>query len=85
MTQPTDPPEKFTGPMRLLHWTMAGVLMGLLAAGIYMAQIPMKAPDKFDIYPWHRAFGVVAFALVIIRLIVRFSSPVPAIPAGTLV
>jgi len=82
MTQPIHPLQKFTGPMRLLHWSMAGLLMGLLVAGVYMAQIPMTAPDKFDIYPWHRAFGVVAFAGVIIRLIVRFSSPVPMILGG---
>ncbi len=75
-------PVKFSGAMRVLHWAMAVILISLLMIGLYMAQIPMERPDKFDFYPWHRAFGVLAFALLIIRLIVRFRSVAPEIPAG---
>ena len=75
-------PKKFPRRIRLLHWFMAALLAGLLATGIYMHQIQIKDPGKFDLYHWHRAFGVVAFALVIVRLIIRMASRVPALPAS---
>ena len=68
--------------MRVLHWTMAMLLIGMLAFGPYIHKIPLDNPRKFDLYHWHRAFGVLAFALVIIRLIVRFRSTKPELPAN---
>lgn len=82
MVETPETAGKFPASMRLLHWLMASLIIGLLAIGILMADIPLDSPDKFDLYPWHRAFGILAFVLVIIRLIVRFRSSVPAPPAG---
>lgn len=59
---------------------MAALLIGLLVSGIYAHRMALGHPWKFDLYTWHRAFGVLAFALVILRLIVRFSSRSPALP-----
>ena len=47
-----------------------------------MASIPLESPDKFDLYHWHRALGVVALIFVILRLVIRKSSKIPKIPDG---
>lgn len=71
---------RFPVAMRVLHWTMAALLAGLLGFGIYIHNIPLEDPAKFDLYHWHRAFGVLAFALVILRLLTRFRSTRPDLP-----
>lgn len=73
---------KFPASLRALHWSMAVLVAALLGIGMYMADLPMDAPDKLDLYPWHRAFGVLAFVLVIVRLAVRLNAEVPALPGG---
>ncbi|MES0881518.1 cytochrome b [Roseibium sp. SCP14] len=72
--------RKFSIPLRALHWSMAVLLVGLLVSGIYAHRMALDHPWKFDFYAWHRAFGVLAFALVILRLIVRFRSRSPEMP-----
>ncbi|WP_350332913.1 cytochrome b [Coralliovum pocilloporae] len=71
---------RFPLAMRVLHWSMALLLIGLLALGLYIQNIPLEAPNKWDLYPLHRAFGMLAFFLVILRLVVRLKSRVPALP-----
>ncbi len=73
---------KFSAPMRTIHWSMAALIIGMLAFGIYVSGVPLDDPDKFNLYDWHRAFGVLAFLMVIIRLVVRFRSIVPDIPTS---
>lgn len=82
MMDEIDEPIKFSLPMRLLHWFMATLLIGMIALGLYIHSIPLDAPNKFDLYHWHRAFGIVAFALVIVRLIVKLASRTPGLPEG---
>ena len=75
--------EKYPVLMRLLHWLMAVMLLGLIASGWFMASLdPEVAPYKYDIYFWHKSFGVVAMMLIILRIIIRLASRVPELPAG---
>ena len=74
--------EKYSKPMRFLHWSTAMLIMTLLAVGFYMADIDPQASDKYDLYPWHKAFGMIALMLVMIRLPVRAKGKVPAPSAG---
>ncbi|MCP5081075.1 MAG: cytochrome b [Alphaproteobacteria bacterium] len=74
--------DKFPAPMRVLHWSMAFLLIGMLAFGLYIHELPLEDPSKFLLYEWHRAFGVLAFALVIVRLAVRLNASAPAVPQG---
>jgi len=53
----------------------------MLALVLYIHSIPLDDPNKFDLYHWHRAFGVSAFALVIVRLLIRLGSRTPQLPA----
>ena len=55
---------------RVLHWLSALFIIGLLGSGIYMAD-----GNDYALYDWHKAFGVIALLLVIIRLYHRKVNP----------
>lgn len=75
--------DKFPILMRLMHWLMAVTLLGMIGSGWFMAGLdPEQVSYKYDIYFWHKSFGVVAMALIITRIAIRFSSKVPDLPAS---
>lgn len=62
----------------VLHWIMAVILIALFAAGLYMTDL-----DYYDalyhIVPWwHKSFGLLVFALFILRLTWKLINPKPA-------
>lgn len=67
---------------KLLHWTMAILLIGMLALGVYMHEMPLS-PQKFELYALHKSFGIVALGLVLLRLGWRAVDPPPAALAST--
>lgn len=62
-------------PTKLLHWLSALVILGLLAIGMIMEEMP-KGPEKWQLYDLHKSFGVIALMLILIRIPVRFKNPV---------
>jgi cytochrome b561 len=72
---------KYPIVMRLLHWAMALIILGLIWAGITMVALPDANPVKFGVFfPWHKSFGMLILFLVAARLIVRSRSLVPPLP-----
>lgn len=63
-----------------LHWLMAVMILGLLALGLYMHELPLS-PQKLELYAWHKWFGVSVFLLVWLRLAWRLTHRPPALPA----
>lgn len=76
-------PDRYTLPMRLLHWTRAALILGLIVLGWTMTSLPDSVAAKFDwMYPIHKEFGVLAFLIGTIALIVRSRSALPRHSAG---
>ncbi|GAA4362471.1 cytochrome b [Kangiella marina] len=71
---------KYTLLMRILHWLIAVLILGMIGVGWYMAGLPDEHPTKYDIYAIHKSIGITLLGLVIIRLLVRFFSPIPKLP-----
>lgn len=68
-------------PMRLLHWTRAALIVGLIALGWLMTSLPDDVTAKFVwMYPAHKEFGVLAFLTGIVALVVRTRSMLPPHP-----
>lgn len=77
---------------KLLHWTIAAMLLAMVAAGLTMTRAADTAAATgdytarvlgltiFDAYQLHKSIGVVLFALVLLRLIVRLRLSGPAFP-----
>lgn len=70
--------DKYSLSLRILHWLTAMTIMALLIVGFYMADIDPDAAGKYDLYPLHKAFGMIALLLVMLRLPVRAKGPVPS-------
>lgn len=76
-------PARYPRPMRLLHWTRAALIMGLIALGWLMTTLPDTTAAKFEwMYPVHKEFGVLAFLIGVVAIGVRMRSRVPAHPVG---
>src|SRR5579859_6916512 len=74
---------KYPVPMRILHWTMALIIVGMIWAGWTMVSLDDHVPAKFEVfYPWHKSFGMLILLLVLVRLATRLRSTIPSLPAG---
>jgi cytochrome b561 len=74
---------KYPLPMRLLHWIMAAVILGMVWAGWTMVSMDDHVPAKFDVfYPWHKSFGMLVLILVSTRLVLRARASIPKLPEG---
>lgn len=69
--------ERYPLSIRLLHWLMALMIITMLAIGLYMANLPDDAPNKYDLYPLHKSFGMIVMALVLIRIPARLLASIP--------
>lgn len=56
------------------HWSMAVLILGMLALGLYMHDLPLDQPSTFALYQWHKSFGFVVLALAVLRLLWRLST-----------
>jgi cytochrome b561 len=65
-----------------LHWIMAVLIIGLLIVGIVMNRMD-PSPDKWELYGLHKAFGVIAFTLILIRIAWKSVNPDPELPLTT--
>lgn len=80
MTTPAPGDERgYTLPARLFHWLTAIIAIGLIPAGIYMADAS-PGPTTDLVYNLHRSFGFVLLPIVLLRLVYRMIAPPPELP-----
>ncbi len=69
----------YTSTAKSLHWLMALIILGLLALGFYMQDLPFS-PEKLKYYSWHKWAGVSVFLLAFLRVFWRITHQPPALP-----
>jgi len=74
--------ERYNNVAIVLHWTIAILILGQIAGGLYMHNLPNTSPIKFDLYQLHKSFGLSVMALSLVRLGWRFTHKPPALPAA---
>lgn len=67
-----DTREKLSPATVWLHWTVGGLMIGLLATGVYMVET-----KGYWLYPWHKSFGVIIALFVIVRVVWRIKNGWP--------
>lgn len=72
--------QKYHISLRILHWFMAFVVIGLIASGWFMVGLSNDTPYKWDVYGLHKSFGVSVLLLVIIRIVMRIQKGAPVLP-----
>jgi cytochrome b561 len=74
----SHPPRQFSVFSRLLHWTMAVMILAMLAIGLAMV---VSLADYHKLISIHRPLGIAILVLVVIRFINRQLSTLPPFPA----
>ena len=69
----------YTPVAKGFHWLMAVLILGALALGLYMHDLPLS-PQKLQLYSWHKWMGVTVFVLVWLRLAWRVTHRPPPPP-----
>jgi cytochrome b561 len=76
-----DGPEGWGLVTRLLHWTMAGLILFQLVFGLYMSEAVPDLLRRFMLTQTHKSWGFVVFVLAVVRVAWRLASPGrPALP-----
>ncbi len=70
-------PARWSGPLRLMHWAMAVLLLGLVGLGWVMTHLKFDLGTTFTYYQWHKSFGTLALAALVLRGVFRLASRRP--------
>lgn len=62
------------------HWLMAVLVIGMLALGLYMVNLPVSM-QKLKLYGWHKEFGILILMLATVRIVWRAYNISPRLPA----
>ncbi len=77
---PAGPTGAYTPVARTLHWITAVMVLGLIPAGLLMANMP-DGPTKDTIYHLHRSTGAVLIPILLFRLFYRLTHPPAPLPS----
>ena len=78
-TPASETPAIFAWPARVLHWTMAALILAMLFVGVGM--VASVAERHQWLLALHKPLGIAILALAIVRLAVRLRHPPPPLPA----
>src|SRR5207244_11361482 len=70
--------RQFTALSRLLHWTMAAMVLTMLCIGVAMV---VSLANYHVLVSIHRPLGVAILILVVVRFVNRLLNPPPPLPA----
>jgi cytochrome b561 len=62
---------------RSLHWSMALLLAGLFAMGLYMTSLDYYDPLYHSLPWWHKSLGLLTFLLLLLRIIWKLFNTQP--------
>ena len=74
-----QPSQHFSALQRLLHWSMAVLIVTMLFVGVGMVSTVSRLHDT--LIALHRPLGIALLALVIVRIAARLKRGAPRLPA----
>ncbi|GAB6196670.1 cytochrome b [Lysobacter xanthus] len=74
-------PARWGAVSQLFHWASAALLVALGAIGLYMTELTSPVA-KIRIYALHKSLGITLLALVLLRLLWRWTHDSPGPVAG---
>ncbi len=79
MTPIENTEDRYGAIAIVLHWSMALLMIGLVALGLYMAALPDAGfnTKKITLILYHKEFGLLALALFALRLSWRVTQVLP--------
>lgn len=65
---------------RILHWLVAALVLSTFPAGVIMTGEDLSRPVQDALFIYHKNVGVIIFALMLVRLVLRVAYPAPPLP-----
>lgn len=75
----TQRQQRYTAVAIALHWIIAFAIIGQIAVGWLMGEMPPGA-DYFQVVQLHKSFGITILLLSVARIVWRLMNPPPAEP-----
>jgi len=66
---PRSMTERYDPLTIMLHWLIAALIIGLIVLGFVMTRPTIDPALQFDLFQWHKSFGMLALLLAAIRLL----------------
>jgi cytochrome b561 len=73
--------EKYPLAIRVLHWLMAVMIIGLLAVGLIMTDLAKDNPYRSSLFALHKSFGLTVLMLAVLRLALKLKNGGPPFPS----
>lgn len=70
-TAAIGPKQRYSGIQIVLHWLIAAIIIGMVPVGLVMTRLDPSLLTNL-LYETHKSFGLIVFALVVLRIAVRF-------------
>ncbi len=75
--------SRYTSVAIILHWVIAALIIGQIAGGLLMVNLgESQSALKFELFQWHKSFGITILVLTFIRIAWRLTHRPPALPQG---
>jgi cytochrome b561 len=81
-TVDNDLADRYPLAVVVLHWTIALLVVVLLATGWYMVDIPTGTPARGFFYNLHKSLGIVAAIFIVVLIIYRLRHAAPDLPSS---
>jgi len=72
--------NRYDGVAIALHWLTAFAIVGLLAVGLIMTDLPKRSALQFSLFQLHKSVGVTVLGLTLLRLAWRLTHRPPDLP-----
>lgn len=72
---------RYDGVAMFLHWLTALAVLGLIAMGLIMTDLPRGSALQFSLFQLHKSVGVTVLMLTLLRLAWRLAHRPPALPS----
>jgi len=73
-------PGRYTGVAIALHWLLAALVLGQIAFGWYLQEVPRGAPARTVYVNLHKSTGLTIGLLILFRLYWRLAHKAPPLP-----
>jgi cytochrome b561 len=75
-------PQGYGLVSKLLHWTVALLIFGLIGLGWWMVGLDYYHPQYHSSLSLHKSLGMIAMFVVLLKIVWRFLSPYPGLAAN---
>jgi cytochrome b561 len=74
-------PQGYTTTAKVLHWSIAAVVVTLLVIGTAMVHLEWRLDTTILLYQTHKSMGVLVLILMLVRVVWRLVHAPPAFPS----